>query len=648
MNTAFKTSVFRTSATTTLWLDSRASLWRLRLQRVAAASLLAALLLFNPTDSYAFNAYFQAAPNPSTGNYTLSWDAPSGRTWLQERYNGGPWSTIATNSPSSPMSFSKTDPGTYEYRLGWLMQECASGARRRSDCTYTTVYSSPEVVSVGPPPALDGFAGNYDLRVGDANGDGLSDLYLDLDSPYNGADAEEGVLLVAEQSGRFTLYRNMAQTLRQIYQGWPMSSATSSQNDVNGDAQMDVILHGLSDLPYFSSSVDDIVLFGGESGSSALLRLDDATKSFFVDVYGWSKNPDYFEDRAIFEGWYEYDGVERTGWFYISYVNNFYTFDNGLRFLDPSDDPNDSSNTPNYCSYYPWSCAFDPTAGAWLVYGTFLTNIQVIFDYSNFHPDALEVAGIIGDDFRRGIGPAGSAQDVNRVYDIFESMLGVSIGTHASEVLGFPLTLPTQGPSGQPIPAPSPKPTPPWDLRTPPANDPIFRNRAPWIVIGRVAIVIGGIFFPSDLGDGTVYDEDWFQFGIEWAWYEIIEDYDGDLNAPRAVIGEGEGDSTLATPNRIPTTAASLGAIFFDVGKFTDGPITPETGRLLWSMNAAVIETWMVLDFTIFDIGLAIGRSSRGPFYPCERSLIASFMYPRTEYPLEDTLSFTPRTSCEF
>ena len=119
---------------------------RPRLSRLALSFSVPALILLSPMVGHAFNANMQASPNPSTGNFTLTWTAPSGGyLFLQERFNGGSWSLIA-NNPTSPRSLTKTTPGTYGYRLGHRTQDCSFGP-----CIYIYDYSSVLNVTISQP-----------------------------------------------------------------------------------------------------------------------------------------------------------------------------------------------------------------------------------------------------------------------------------------------------------------------------------------------------------------------------------------------------------------------------------------------------------------------------------------------------------------
>lgn len=90
LNPASNPDVFDTLSNSRQTLESHASPPRRRLLAFTLTLLIPVLLLLSPTLSYAFNANWQATPNPTTGNFTLSWTAPPGGfLFLEERFNGG-------------------------------------------------------------------------------------------------------------------------------------------------------------------------------------------------------------------------------------------------------------------------------------------------------------------------------------------------------------------------------------------------------------------------------------------------------------------------------------------------------------------------------------------------------------------------------
>ncbi len=191
---------------------------------------------------------------------------------------------------------------------------------------------------------------------------------------------------------------------------------------------IDAEISGALDQIVFSSSVEKTVPIG-------IRAIDSEFQSYFNEVYEWVLDEDYFEITAYANGWYEYEGEEQTGWWFISYINAYYSYDDGNSLLDENDDPSDENNTPAYCEDYPLACVFDTNEGTWLVYGTFIANIEVIVDYTHFNQDARNTTALL-DSMVLDVENQASASDVSQIETTVSTILqvGTDFPTPGEEV----------------------------------------------------------------------------------------------------------------------------------------------------------------------------------------------------------------------
>lgn len=178
---------------------------------------------------------------------------------------------------------------------------------------------------------------------------------------------------------------------------WAPSPVQLIARDINVDGQMDLFIKNLNADARFAAGTADQILFAASNSSSVHIRVVDASfQQFFAQIQGWALNHDYFVNTAIANQWYHYVGQQQTGWWYIHDIDTYYDYDGGKSYLDDADDPTDPDNPPAFCADYPTLCWFNPNAGYWWIYGTYLANIQVIIEYEHFNQNALSYTQAVG------------------------------------------------------------------------------------------------------------------------------------------------------------------------------------------------------------------------------------------------------------
>lgn len=501
------------------------------------------------------------------------------------------------------------------------------------------------------------FDAKYKAYSGDLDGNGYADLFLSrpadlvmvpLDDriiPIPTRRAEH-VILMQNANRMFTVNSAPSASELAMLRSWTQSQVQLTASDINVDGQQDLFIKNLASDPHFPAGTPDQIVYAAKSPAAATaVAVNQVMRDFFTQINGWTLDHDYFLKTAIDKHWYHYTGTLQTGWWVITYINTYYAYDNGKHFLDETDDPANLNNIPAYCGDYPANCRYQ--SGSWQVAGTYLANIQVIFEYEHFDQDALSFAQAVGSAYDT----PNSSADPTQAEAILEARLGAPTGDTVAAVLAYPVPRPTLPPEVIPPPPirkhPGPLPSP--------ANDPNFypKPQLKWKILGRITIW-ACVLICTDEGDP---DEgkyaQWYQFGWEWALDDILSRPDPSAQV-KAVIGEGEGNGVYA---RIPSAAAAWGALYFTFG------IDPATGReapfssepdpwppayikFMWAMNEGWLVGLMGKQTLFYDIQLYGERTMRGKFYPCERRILQG--YPlREERSWQGTAPFTGG-SCEF
>ena len=588
-----------------------------------------------------------ATPNPNNGEFTVSWSGGSNPDvrLIEEVAPDGEIVSVGSGYTGS-VNLSNKSPGTYTYRQsdGDYQQNCIYYPA--TYCWTELVFSFVDSVQVtveGSAPPNSGFVGSYEIRKGDYNSDGRTDIFLTQTQAPNNVDSEANALLIQTSFKTFTVSGSLTQTEISQLSTWQTAQLSIRQIDPNLDGVIDLHIGDFPSDPSFSNTTQELLLFSSPNSAKSVTILDTDFRDFFSQILGWMANPDYFEISAISNGWYSYEGTEATGWWNIVYIDYYYDFGGGNDFLDSGDDPNDPNNSPSFCDVFPNLCIFN--GGVWLVYGTFIENIEVVIEYENFNQSAVDFAQAAGPAFHQSNGEDSTAADT--AVAILESAIGKSIGTTPAEVLAVPQQVPEPAPGGGNPPT---RPNSPWDPSTPEpgSNDPDwgtepepFDTKNIWRILTKVGIVVCGLFIcAEDLNSDEDLWLEWYNFGWEWALYQFEEnDIDPNDSDIRVVIGEAEGDDGLA--NRIPNAAAIYGAQYYDPGEFSAPKNFDEKDRsFIWAMNFAVIRLWAQSNATFYDIGRYQPRVTRGLFYPCERVVLEGYSNRLEVNPFNDVLDW--------
>ena len=485
------------------------------------------------------------------------------------------------------------------------------------------------------------FDEKYRAYSGDLNGDGNADLFVSREPDLVLLHGEIITPIVTVHADYLVLIQNPDQTFTvddtltpaelASLKTWPASPVNLNYRDMNVDGQIDLFIEGFVLDASFDAGINDHILFASDTSSPHIREVDAEFRQFSEEVFGSILYRNYFEAVAINNGWFHYEGELKTGWWVISYINLYYSYNNGnSTFLDEDDDPNDPNNEPAYCVDNPAYCRFDFGAGVWAVFGTYLDNIEIVYDYSNFNQDALAFATAADYAVRDPVNATNA--DASTAEAILESKLGVQVGETIAGILADRSPAPQLPDGTQPQPRQLPKPLP--DA----ANDPDFGRKHIWKILGKINIVICGLLFCSNPGDPDEVEKiEWELFGWEWAADDLLEnDIDNSVQV-NVVIGEGEGGNVY---NRIPNAALTYSAIYYNPGRFTSGEPTGRTAMFMWYMNYGWVNFMIDRQALFYDIGLYGPRQIRGEFYPCERNVLES--YPlRQEVPGEGTAGYS-------
>lgn len=266
-----------------------------------------------------FNAGMQASPNPSTGDFSLSWNEPSpGYTSLQERIDGGAWTTIVGYAYlEMPTDLQDKPAGSYDYRLKWTHQDCSSGGGGR--CPMVTEYSLPTNVQVeppGPPPSepddySDQLQYEYQIRTGDFDTNGYTDILIDR---LTAGEIDGSMQTVILEGGSTGLTINVpTQQELSTARTFPVNQDLElGGTDKNYDGFSDLMLYGLlllNESPL--SEYDTIVLYAsgvpGVAEPQGWTYLDEEFTEFFGNVAEAEINPNFYAEnlqvslRPVFE-----------------------------------------------------------------------------------------------------------------------------------------------------------------------------------------------------------------------------------------------------------------------------------------------------------------------------------------------------------
>ncbi|TQV68154.1 hypothetical protein FKG94_23985 [Exilibacterium tricleocarpae] len=306
-----------------------------------------------------------------------------------------------------------------------------------------------------------GFDNNTMVKIGDYNNNGLKDFYIrqqpkiiilhgEIATPIILPTAVKDFVLANNGNGTFTIIGDLSNQDKQAIKDWPLSSVDVFIGDFNVDGSFDLNLRNIS--TDIAGAMDQIIYAGPTNNSApiGIRALDTEFQNYFSQVYEWILDENYFENTAIENGWYDYQGQLRTGWWGIEYISFYYIYGDGKPFLDDNDDPKDPGNRPAYCEDFSDFCRYNLDREIWQVYGTYLYNIRVIFDYSHFNQDARNTTTVLGRLLQSDEDQANTA-DVGQLETTAETILQTTIELPTpGEVVEIPTAIPIPGDSDRP------------------------------------------------------------------------------------------------------------------------------------------------------------------------------------------------------
>lgn len=246
------------------------------------------------------------APPSSTGSYTVSFTSMSDFSYLEERVGAsGAWIPVEESLYTNVVTFSGKPSGIYYYRVVAIQIVLECGAVECSGSSTYEYHSTAISVTVdsGPPPAYDDLEEQltyqFQARIGDANYDGRSDIYIQR---VSGGAANNGVLsetiLVQQPNKTFSVLAATGYQLSTA-SSWPVIAPAIRMDDMNADGYVDVALKGLS---AFIPGVHDQLIFSSGipySGQGLhVTSIDDEMTKFFRDVYEFIFDRNYFNQAV--------------------------------------------------------------------------------------------------------------------------------------------------------------------------------------------------------------------------------------------------------------------------------------------------------------------------------------------------------------
>ena len=239
-----------------------------------------------------------SAPAASTGSYTVSYTRCTCTSdWLEERTEGGAWRVVGKGD----VKFTGKAAGTYYYRVGywWSITDIYVNYQWMEYSTEVRVVVNPNA------PPIDSLETQltyrYETRVGDANGDGRMDLFVDRTAGGQaGNGAIDEVLLLQRASGEFSA-RAPSASQSSAARAWPRAGIRLIARDFNVDGFADVLLKGVGAAVGLSSLADQIVYAPARVLSSVPLgvrAVDSQLKRFAADSREYFADSNYFVANA--------------------------------------------------------------------------------------------------------------------------------------------------------------------------------------------------------------------------------------------------------------------------------------------------------------------------------------------------------------
>ena len=254
------------------------------------------------------NAYTSPPTAPAwsaNGSYSVTWANQCTNNctsmWLEEKGASG---SFAYTGGGSPMVYAGKPVGQYGYRLARLMRVYSYYIVEYS--TEVTVYVQPTAPAVDPLLTQRGY--QYQTRVGDVDGDGRRDLYVQR---VAGGTANNGVLdkIIVQQTSTPEQYQLVPPSPAQaaMAASWPVSSAQVAVEDINVDGFVDVTLKGVAGALGVAGARNLIVYSPGQVFNAVpkgVRVIDDKLLKFVGNMLDYEVDPDYFVNNATWNYFY--------------------------------------------------------------------------------------------------------------------------------------------------------------------------------------------------------------------------------------------------------------------------------------------------------------------------------------------------------
>ncbi len=359
--------------------------------------LVFALLMLLALGPQAHAQEVPSVPATSTGNYNVvfTWPIESQWTWLQERVGAnGAWTyaDTSTMTPAGGLSvnapFNNKPPGTYYYRIEVFYQN-------EYGETWTSWSEAASVVvsgggGPGPSPVSQDLVSNqlnytYGTRVGDINGDGRTDLFVQRTAGgQSGNGTVADVILRRLADGTFTPEVPTA-SQASAASSWPASSQLVELLDINLDGYIDIRLPDLGNV--ISGALGQIIFSSGQPGTLAprkVTQIGAKLNKFNDDMNRWIDDPQFFVNNSPIL-WYPVYG--------LVYVCDYWEY---------------------------WNC--------WWEYQ--LVGYQGVYDFRQWDPDAVNMRYSFNQTASNGDvqpGIVAGSQDAIRIGNLFQNVYGVPL-----------------------------------------------------------------------------------------------------------------------------------------------------------------------------------------------------------------------------
>lgn len=276
--------------------------------------LLFALLCMG--SGFAWGVSPPTAPSTSNGNYTVAFNYEPQYfiSYLEEKVgNSGTWTPVQDSITTNVVNFTNKPSGVYYYRvvaltidLGDLVcgpVECSGGGSGSTEYYYSSAVSV--TVSSGPPPEydniLDQLSYQYQIRRGDVNGDGRSDIFIERTD----GDPNNGVLyqtiLTQNSDGTLSPLQASAGQLSNA-RSWASISPEIYSEDFNHDGFADLAFDNLSSISGFASVDPQMIYSSGvpyQGQATKIIDYSESVRAFLKDVYGYAEEGQTYLDQFL-------------------------------------------------------------------------------------------------------------------------------------------------------------------------------------------------------------------------------------------------------------------------------------------------------------------------------------------------------------